>query len=115
MAARAHWFPPAPRPHRDLDGLRWCAKPRLLINEAGKVLVVVQQGDQPHGSRIQRNSGNKQPTSATGRRRYIAGLLSGPRSVATQLVIRGRRHSGRSANGAMLSAVPAPPAELASV
>jgi hypothetical protein len=29
--------------------------PRALVNETGKVLVVIQQGDQPHDSRTQRS------------------------------------------------------------
>ncbi len=54
VTARAHRSRAAARPHGDLDGLALGAMSRLLVNEPGKVLVVVQQGDQPHGSRTQR-------------------------------------------------------------
>ena len=53
MTARTNRSRAAARPHGDLDGLAWCAMPRALVNETGKVLVVVQQGDQPHDSRTQ--------------------------------------------------------------
>src|SRR6202035_6187724 len=55
MTARAHRSRAAARPHGGLDGLAWWALPGALVNETGKVLVVVQQGDQPHGSRTQRS------------------------------------------------------------
>ena len=40
MTARAHRSRATARPHGDLDGLAWCAKPRALVHETGKVLVV---------------------------------------------------------------------------
>src|ERR1700687_1980473 len=112
MTARAHRSRAAPRPNRDLDGLIWFAKPGLFVNETGKVLVVVQQGDQPHDNRTQRSCAAEQTTRATGCRRFFAKLLSGPRSVATQLGVRGTRRPIRPAHRAMLSAVPVPPAEF---
>ena len=50
VAARAHRLRAAAGPHGDLDGLAVGAMLRLLVDEAGKVLILVQQGDQPHGS-----------------------------------------------------------------
>src|ERR1700722_4780686 len=115
MTARAHRSRAAPRPDRDLNGLVGRTKPGFFINKTGKVLIVVQQGDQPHDSRTQRSFAAEQATRTTGCRRSLANLLSGPRSVATQLGVGGTRHPLRPAHGAMLPAVPAPPAELASV
>ena len=37
----------------NLDGAAFRAKPRLLVDEAWKVLAVVEEGDQPHGRKIQ--------------------------------------------------------------
>jgi hypothetical protein len=51
MAARAHRLGAAPGPHLDFDRPAVLAKTSLLIDEAGKVLAVVQQGDQPHESK----------------------------------------------------------------
>ena len=40
----------------NLDGAAFRAKPRLLVDEAWKVLAVVEKGDQPHGRKIQSKS-----------------------------------------------------------
>src|SRR5215813_10068415 len=54
MAAGAHRLGAAPGPHFDFDRPAVLAKTSLLIDEAGKVLAVVQQGDQPHESKTSR-------------------------------------------------------------
>src|SRR6202166_952486 len=43
----------AARPDVNLDGAAFLTKPRLLVDEAWKVLAVVEEGDQPHGRKIQ--------------------------------------------------------------
>src|SRR5580765_3278970 len=89
---------------------------RALVNETGKVLVVVQQGDQPHGSRPQNSCAERcQPIGATGWCRPFADLVPGPRSVAGQLGVRAARYSARSAAGGIPYAVPAHPAEPAAI
>src|ERR1700688_649117 len=45
--------PIAARPDVNLDGAAFLTKPRLLVDEAWKVLAVVEEGDQPHGRKIQ--------------------------------------------------------------
>ena len=51
VAARAHRPRSATGTHRDLDGLAVAAKPGFLIHETGVALIMIQQGDQPHGTR----------------------------------------------------------------
>ena len=49
MAARAYRLRATARSHVNLDGAFVRAKPRLLVDEAWKVMAVVEEGDQPHG------------------------------------------------------------------
>src|SRR5437016_9838768 len=53
MTAGAHRLCAAARSHVDLDNAAFRAKPRLLVDEARKVMAVVEEGDQPHASKVQ--------------------------------------------------------------
>src|SRR6516164_9895055 len=56
MTARAHRPCAAARSHVDLDGAALRAQPRLLVDEARKVMAVVEEGDQPHAGQVQNTS-----------------------------------------------------------
>src|SRR5215813_10409592 len=75
VAARAHRPRATARTDGDLDGLGFATQPRFLIHEARVALIMVQHGDQPHGSRTQESgrSGSK-PSRATAGYRYPEGL-----------------------------------------
>jgi len=53
MADRAHGLRAAAWPHVDLDAELWRAKPRLLVDEARKVLTLIEKADQPHATKPQ--------------------------------------------------------------
>ena len=53
MTARAHWLGAAARPHVDLNAEALRAKPRLLVDEARKVLTLIEKADQPHATKPQ--------------------------------------------------------------
>src|SRR5258707_13853033 len=53
MTARAHWLGAAARPHVDLNAEALRAKPRLLGDEARKVLTLIEKADQPHATKPQ--------------------------------------------------------------
>ena len=52
MTSRAHRLRPAARPHVDLDGPVFRAQPGVLVDEAWKVMAVVEEPDQPHGCKV---------------------------------------------------------------
>ena len=116
MAARAHRLRPAPRPHRDLDGLgrvRKAAPSHKQSREsadsgsAGRS-AAWQQDPKELGQRAAYQPNRLPPIPC---RPTVRTSIEWPRSWS----YRGRRHSARRANSALLRAVPAPPVELASV
>jgi hypothetical protein len=73
MAARTHRLGTAARPHADFDQAAVRAQPRLLVDEARKVMAVVEEGDQPHARKVPSKSqvdwqGASGVTERTGRR-----------------------------------------------
>ena len=56
MAARTYRLRAAAGSHENLDGAFVWAKPSLLVDEARKVMALIEEGDQPHGRKAQRKS-----------------------------------------------------------
>src|ERR1700751_3459231 len=113
MAARAHWLGAAAGPHVDLDAEAVRAKPCLLVDEARKVLTLIEKADQPHATKTQSERHvDDHPTGPESVWGCAGGVLPGSGTVAKKLDVRGARCCAWRADGGMLQALPAALAEF---